>query len=605
MRAVSQIVPATVVTTVSAAAMYFAYVWLPWHVPHTVVGFLAGFLLLAVSELAPVHTGRSRFRFRMAAQLPLIFHYGLFPVLVGQAFLIVAEHGLRCWRTRNWTVYYPRIFSSLLVPTATAAFYQMMVHGPHPFHAPAYVVTVIASITMYYLLAFGVYFLPGPRTTVHPWQPIRGWLPSLLGMDALLALGAIWQEQLHTTWASLAVTVELVAIIGSVALYTDSSIRRAGLVRLTDLMRDFVTDTTLPQLVDHVFTGLRRLFVIDVVALWILGDDLRLRPAFVRSFRGADDALARELARGVPSLSLGVGLAGFAASSEDLVTVRSPNDKILFEWDGRRDLTASALAVPILVNGEVFGVLTLYHRSSPEAYHRRERELLRILSMQLGAILGSLWRYEQSRAISEVDDLTGVYNYRFFERALQEAVTVSDRSSAPLSLLIIDIDHFKHVNDKYGHLAGNQVLCTLAQTLQEMVRDADTVARYGGEEFTILLPGITMSEGHAVAERIRKRVEDMAFEVEDGLKDYPTGAVGDGRSAGQSGPGVRTAGSKSQSNSSVVRSHRRTVVKVTLSIGVASYPDGADSALALVRHADRAMYIGSKQRGRNRVSTYI
>ncbi len=160
--------------------------------------------------------------------------------------------------------------------------------------------------------------------------------------------------------------------------------------------------------------------------------------------------------------------------------------------------------------------------------------------------------------ISITDGLTGLYNRKHLMEALDKEVSRSQRHSHSFSFLVIDIDHFKKYNDTYGHLAGDEVLSRLASVFKESIRSSDYAARYGGEEFIIMLPEIGPEQGVEAAERIRNKVAEQSF------------------------------GGKGES------------IKVTISVGVASYPENGEDAQSVMRNADAALY-EAKELGRNRV----
>ncbi len=156
-----------------------------------------------------------------------------------------------------------------------------------------------------------------------------------------------------------------------------------------------------------------------------------------------------------------------------------------------------------------------------------------------------------------VDEMTGLYNFRYFGQRMDEEISSSMRSGQPLALILVDVDHFKHYNDTYGHPQGDRALVKLANLLRRCVRRSDVVFRYGGEEFIVLAPGADGSQAHTLAERIRRRVEETDFS--DG--------------SGGAGPSL------------------------SVSAGFSVYPQWSGDAAELLRGADEALYHAKRQGG--------
>ncbi len=167
---------------------------------------------------------------------------------------------------------------------------------------------------------------------------------------------------------------------------------------------------------------------------------------------------------------------------------------------------------------------------------------------------------EEAIVLSYIDDMTGIYNHRFFIQQLTMEVERQRRYSSPLSLLMIDIDYFKHYNDTNGHLAGDQTLRTTAHLIQHGVRKTDVVARYGGEEFSAILINAGKEEALEIAERVRRNVAEAHFPNEGFQPD------GD----------------------------------LTVSIGISTFTPPIVTLTDLLREADNALY-RAKRKGRNRV----
>jgi diguanylate cyclase (GGDEF)-like protein len=162
-------------------------------------------------------------------------------------------------------------------------------------------------------------------------------------------------------------------------------------------------------------------------------------------------------------------------------------------------------------------------------------------------------------ALATTDTLTGLSNNRAFRRRLQEEIERSQRYQHPLSLIFVDLDHFKRVNDTQGHPAGDAILAQVGWVLRRCSRATDLAARYGGEEMAVLCPETRPVDALILAERIREAIEERIFEL-------PTGGK----------------------------------LKITISLGIASVPDHGRDAQELIDAADRALY-DAKSMGRNRV----
>lgn len=167
---------------------------------------------------------------------------------------------------------------------------------------------------------------------------------------------------------------------------------------------------------------------------------------------------------------------------------------------------------------------------------------------------------EEKETLSYTDDLTEIYNHRYFIHQLTEEIKKQKRYPNALSLLMIDIDYFKHYNDTNGHLAGDQVLRAVAMLIGHGVRNSDIVARYGGEEFAAILINTGKKEAMEIAERVRRVVAEASFPSE---RDQPNG-------------------------------------QLTVSIGVATYSPSLSTITDLIREADQALY-RAKGAGRNRI----
>jgi two-component system cell cycle response regulator len=224
---------------------------------------------------------------------------------------------------------------------------------------------------------------------------------------------------------------------------------------------------------------------------------------------------------------------------------------------GRVGIEAVELVVVPVHGEEEGGLLVLFGEGRPLS--TRDLERARVIAEHAALALRNAERYRAARDRAFIDDVTEVYNARYLLEALDRDIRRSERYGTELSILFIDLDRFKLVNDTHGHLVGSNTLRQLSRLLEGCVRQVDTVARYGGDEFTILLADTGARLGRSVAERIRQSVERHPFEA---------------------GPG-RT-------------------LRLTCSLGVSTYPAHGRTREALLDAADKAMY-RAKSLGRNRM----
>ena len=288
---------------------------------------------------------------------------------------------------------------------------------------------------------------------------------------------------------------------------------------------------------------------------------------------------------------LGEGLVGLAAQSGELQNCRSTDDDPRFCRAGEPsdEKAGSVIAVPIHAHGETIGVVNASHPHSGFFGEAHERTLQvfanflgqmilsrRLLATMDGLVQERTAQLEQALAeaqalkrryaeLSVIDELTGLHNRRHFFPTARAAVERALRYGGPFSLLLMDVDHFKLINDTYGHAAGDEVLRLIAAKLRKESREADVLARFGGEEFVLALPETDLEGARALAERIRLGIR------------------------AQSGD---TGGA------------------VTMSLGIAHLPsserleESAQQVLErLIREADKALYF-SKEHGRDQCRYY-
>jgi diguanylate cyclase (GGDEF)-like protein len=253
-------------------------------------------------------------------------------------------------------------------------------------------------------------------------------------------------------------------------------------------------------------------------------------------------------------------VAGAQAGAGPLARVQS---RLFFPHGGASGAEETTLggflSYPIVTSGRLSGLMALGGRAT-DRIDAETRAFLGQVANQAHIVVENSWLFDRVKNLAIRDSLTELYNHRHSVELVAQELARVGRYASGVSLLMLDVDHFKQVNDEHGHPVGDSILREVARLLKEMLRAVDSVGRYGGEEFVVLLPHTTVEEARQTAERVRRTVERHRF----------------------------PAGPRE--------------LQITVSVGVASYPSPTvDSPAALIREADQALY-RAKEAGRNRVA---
>jgi diguanylate cyclase (GGDEF)-like protein len=336
-------------------------------------------------------------------------------------------------------------------------------------------------------------------------------------------------------------------------LKTRLAMRVDELEVLFEIARTIASTLDLNEVLSRIASLLPTRLKVDRSSVMLLNQDGKLE--VLKAFP------ANEGSEGL-QFEVGEGIAGHAASTRKSVYVPDLEVEQRFKLLNAAPKRGCLLSIPMLQGSELLGVLNFERRQKAD-FDREEIEYFTAVADQVTVAVQNARLHEQTVALSITDPLTGIPNRRHLFQQLEAEVNRARRYGTPVSLVMIDIDHFKHLNDAAGHRAGDVALKQVTTALKQVVRKVDTLARYGGEEFVVLLPQVDREEALEVAEKLRRVVEETAFEH---------GAVQ---------PGGR----------------------VTISVGVATLPTDATEQARLVDAADSALY-ASKRGGRNRVTGF-
>jgi diguanylate cyclase (GGDEF)-like protein len=244
-----------------------------------------------------------------------------------------------------------------------------------------------------------------------------------------------------------------------------------------------------------------------------------------------------------------------------MIPKTSPQNPVtLFSDPSPIDTCGSLLVVPLIIKDRPIGTLIAGGKPA-QLFSQNQQALLEVIAGQIATRIDLARTHEQIRHMATIDGLTGLVNHRTFQNGLAKMIDRAKRQQTQVSLILCDIDHFKNVNDTYGHPFGDEVLRQVSQILKNAVRSVDLAARYGGEEFTLVLENASTEGGQKLAERIRKEIE--ALQLQQNGED----------------------------------------VHITMSFGISNYPDLATDQKTLITQADQALY-RCKEGGRNQTRCY-
>ncbi len=326
---------------------------------------------------------------------------------------------------------------------------------------------------------------------------------------------------------------------------------------LNQIIRSVSSRLDLRELLDIVDQQVNNL--LSVKSLLIVSYDRATHKWNVIYQRGMEPLVSAK------DYSLDQGMIGYVIENNEAVMFNSKKTARAFlERHGRKSIVEipdSQMLIPLTVSDQVIGAMSALNYGPQGKFQDNDLRLFITIGNQVSIALENARLFSQVEQLAMYDTLTGLHNrHHFFQDAEQELARAV-RYKKPLALAMIDIDHFKAVNDAYGHIAGDLVLRHIAQVCRTTMRKIDIIGRYGGEEFTILMPETSPQNAHRAASRLRQRIEEAVTYL----------------------PGES--------------------IRVTVSIGVATLEEGCRDVTSLISCADQALY-QAKQAGRNRVRLY-
>lgn len=379
-----------------------------------------------------------------------------------------------------------------------------------------------------------------------------------LGVDELGQLARAYNRMLATLTDMKAVEIDtqrdLDVARSELSLKAQLEHRVRELQILYDLARTIASTLALDEVLARITEVVPQKLSVPRFSVMVLNAEglLEVRQAWPQGSEGV-------------TFAIGEGVCGRAAAqlrSEYVPDLEVDTTFKVHSGEAAARGKGSLLAVPMMHGGELLGVLN-FERPRKDGFSADEIAFFTAVADQAAIAVQNARLHEQTVVLSVTDPLTGIPNRRHLFGQLDAEIVRAGRFGTQLSVLMLDIDHFKRLNDTAGHSAGDDVLRMVAASLRSAVRKVDTVARYGGEEFVVLLPQVARTEALEVAEKLRRAVESLP----------PTWAGAQ--------PGAA----------------------VTISIGVANLPTDAGERAQLIDCADAALY-ASKRGGRNRVTAY-
>lgn len=550
------------------AGLWFTFNTYPPNISGKWIDLLAFLLLTSIVASMPIVINNTFIFLIQWVALATFLRFGLFAeIIFAQIAVVVLLFRLRILRKEEWFRLPLNLNMFFLVSFISGIIYDFLggQTGSHLAHDTHSLWLAVIYVLVYYLLnqiiiSFNLYFIYKIKESYFGKDFIVETITTLITLPIGFVLYILYNQV--GLLALLFVGIPFVSLSIIFNLYYSSEKINAYLQKASEIGHQMA----------------ERLCVNDVLDLFIqkLSEMLPVDYAYILEVKDDELTMSRRIEAGevmpnaIISLKKNEGICGMVWEKQKSFLFNKSKDWQGFDMGTIPNDVESILGVPIVRSNKVIGVLILASKRK-RAYEKSQLMIIDILCSHFAVAIENANNYLQTKKQSEHCALTNLYNYRYFEAILtEEFEKLAKFERQALSLVLLDIDHFKQINDTYGHQSGNEILRELASRLTKLVGGRGTVARYGGEEFVVLLSDLSKEDAFQMAEQIRQMISNWPFTLQQSMD--------------------------------LVKSQQK--VMITASIGVATAPEDAEDALALIRHADRALYVGAKRAGRNRVAAY-